>query len=452
MIPFLAAFLLQTPAATPTEPALTQAELERISDTIRGEIEDLRGLEFRSSVAVRLTDKQGFVDYAKKRQAETEPPEKVRRDETVAKLLGLLPPTYEYEQELLALLESQVGGFYDPGSDTFYLMNTFTGGVAKVILAHELTHALDDQHFDLDAKIRACGDDTDATLALQSVMEGSGTGLMNQWWKRHAQEVSPADLAAAQSNGAEALAEAPPYLWKPLLCAYLRGDGFLVHVPGLNVFLKAATREDVVRAFEAPPRSTEQILHPAKYWKASERDDPLHVDLDAAALPPEWKLAGTDTLGELYLSMLSTPRAKRTGLDASNALAMAAIAYTNKAAEGWGGDRLALFRRGDDAFLQLVTAWDTPADADEFAEALGDAQHPDVIPTFTAAERTRANGWFPGATPTQVRITRQATGDGIAVVVVRVFSFAGSAPDEAELGRLLVPFHVARPTAPEPAK
>ncbi len=453
MIPFLAALFLQTPDATPPPAVWTQPELESVSETIRGEIEKLRGRSFRSPVSVRLTDKRGFLDYVKKRQAETESPEKLARDETVAKLLGFLPPTYEYEAELLKLLEQQVGGFYDPGSDTFYLMDTFTGGVAKVILAHELTHALDDQHFDLDAKIRACGDDTDATLALQCVVEGSGTGLMYQWVKTHMGEVRMEDLAAAQDLGADELAEAPPYVWKPLLAAYLRGDGFLSRIPGMNLLMKAARSEDVERAFETPPRSTEQILHPEKYWNADKRDEPLRVALDTGALGAEWKLAGMDTLGELYLAMLATPRPERVGFDAHSPAAVMKLSYTNKAAEGWGGDRLALFRRGEDAFLQLVTAWDTPQDADEFAAALGDPEHGSVIPTFSAAERTRANGWVSGSTPTRVQITRESSPEGgAALVVVRVFSFAGRAPDDAELAKLQLPFRVERAAAPEPAK
>lgn len=452
MLPFLAALCLQAPAESPSDPAWTQAELEAVSETIRAQIEELRGMKFRSPVAVRLTDKPGFLDYAKKRMEATESPEKLRRDEMVAKLLGFLPPTYDLQAEMLALLEDQVGGFYDPGSSTFYLMNTFTGPVAKVILAHELTHALDDQHFDLDAQIRAVGDDTDALLALQAVVEGSGTGLMYQWVRAHPREVSISDLTAAQSYGAEALADAPPYLWKPLLAAYLRGDGFLSRVASTNLFMKAAKTEDVVRAFAAPPRSMEQILHPKKYWDPKLADEPMEVSIDTSALPEGWKLAGMDTLGELYLGMLTTPRAARQGLDAGSAASVVSLAYTNEAAEGWGGDRLALLVRGDDALLQLVTAWDSPEDADEFAAALGDPTANGLIPTFAGGDRTRANGWVEGVTPTEVLVSRAASSEGdISLVVVSVTSFATSASPE-ERARLRLPFRVARASDAAAAK
>ncbi|MDZ4772153.1 MAG: hypothetical protein SGI72_03365 [Planctomycetota bacterium] len=446
MLSFALALALQTPAETPSKTVWTQADLERVSDEIRVQVEDLRGMKFKAPVAVRLTDKKGFFEYALSRQEKTESPAKQSRDETTAKLLGLIPPSMDYQAEMLKILEEQVGGFYDPSSNTFFLMETFTGGVAKIILAHELTHALDDQYFDIDGTLAKCGEDTDATIAFQAVVEGSGTGLMNQWFLKHRKEVTPSDLEAAQNLGADILAEAPPYMWKPLLAVYLTGDSFLARRSGLNALMKAATTADVETAFKAPPRSSEQILHSKKYWDPDHKDEPLHVSVSADALPVDWQVAGVDTLGELYLGLLTTPLAQRKGLDLSNPFSVLAVEYTNEAAEGWGGDRLVLLRRGDDSLLQLVTAWDTKKDADEFAAALGESQKSPLIPVFSGPERTVEAGWVAGSTPTDVAISRETSADGkVALVVLRVYSLAEPMPAE-ELAKLRVPFSVTTPT------
>lgn len=449
ILPSLALLALQTPA-TPTTQASevwTQAELERVTAEISAQIETMRGQKYKSPVPVKITDKKGFFAYAKSRQDATQTPERMKRDESVAKLLGLIPSTMDLEKTMLALLEEQVGGFYDPESKSFYLMESFTGGVAKIILAHELTHALDDQYYDIDGMLKKIEGNTDAEVAFQAVVEGSGTGEMNQWFKAHMKEVSIEDLSRAQGMGADQLAEAPPYLWKPLLAVYLRGDGFLTRQDGMNITMKGATAADLRRAFEAPPRSTEQILHPAKYWDDATKDEPVSIAIDAAKAPAGWKVLGQDTLGELYLAMLTTPIEKRKGLDVNDPMSMLGIKYTNTAAEGWGGDRLVLLGRGEDRFLQLVTVWDTAKDADEFAAALGDPRHPTAIPVWAGAERKADQGWSAGNTATDAIVTRETAANPIddksACVIVRVFSFAGERMKDEEVAKMSLPWKLA---------
>jgi hypothetical protein len=148
----------------------TQAELEQVSEEIKSDIEALRGKKFKRPIKVQITDKKGFLEYAHKRQELTETPERKARDEEIAKLLGLIPPEMDLQAAMEKLLESQVGGFYDPGSDTFYLMETFGGDLARIILSHELTHALDDQYFDLDGSLKKLHHETDAEFAYQAIV------------------------------------------------------------------------------------------------------------------------------------------------------------------------------------------------------------------------------------------------------------------------------------------
>jgi hypothetical protein len=399
----------------------TQAELEKLSAEIAEEVADLRGWEFKSPVAVRVADGPGFLKYAKERGERMGSKEQERRDETIAKLLGLLPPEYDVETEAEKLLASQVGGFYDPGADTFYLMERFTGGIAKVILAHELTHALDDQHFDLDAGIartQALG--TDAGFAYAALVEGSGTQAMQQWTLQNASEITMDDLQQAGSMGAEELAAAPPYLWKPLMGAYLQGQAFL-----------AAGRKvpDAVRhAFEHPPRSSEQILHPEKYWKKEQRDEPRELDFDRAALPKGWSVLGEDTLGELMLALATTPPAERKGLDVTNAVALMGVKYTNTAASGWGGDRALLLARGDERRLELATVWDRAEDAREFAAALEP-----ILAGLIPREPARSGAsWRAGMTPTGSRVRLGAGPSELSDLAVSVTIVSSTAAAAAE--------------------
>jgi hypothetical protein len=356
-------------APTAASKTWSQAELERVSNEIKADIETMRGMKFERPVKVQVADKKTFLEYARKRQEATESPERRGRDEAIAKMLGVVPADMDLRATLEKLLEEQVGGFYDPSGHTFYLMEAFGGDLARIILAHELTHALDDQHFDLDGTLKKLGEQSDAEFAFGAVVEGSGTSAMNQWTVQHLKSIDKKALLESQDLGTQGLAEAPPFLWKPLIAAYLRGEGFLVHAAGMNIAMKAAKVEDIRSAFENPPRSSEQILHPDKYWDPAQRDEPRPVEFDASALPEGWKVLGQDTLGEIYLGLLTTPLEKRKGLDAKNALAILGIEYTNAAAEGWGGDHAILLGKGDARALVLVTAWDTPGDADEFVAA-----------------------------------------------------------------------------------
>lgn len=357
---------LQVPAAQ-QQAALDQAGLEALAKEIQKDVEKLRGTAFPKPVAVKLAGQAEFLAYAKRRQQETESAGRLRRDSALAQLLGLVPGGVDLEALTMGILEKQVGGFYDPSSSTFYLMSGFSGGVAKVILSHELAHALDDQLFDLDGTAKRFDEETDRELAWRCVVEGSGTSTMNQWFLAHRSAVDPVDLAKAQSLGGPELAAAPPYVWKPLVGSYLRGEGFLVRQEGLNLLMARPKPADLELALKNPPRSTEQVLHPAAYWDEAKRDEPTRLEF--AAAPAGWKVEGRDVYGELMLALLATPPAKRTGLDVANPASILAVEYTNAAATGWDGDRvLWLSQDGADAAV-VASVWDSTKDADEFAAA-----------------------------------------------------------------------------------
>jgi len=356
----------------PAGDELTQAELEARSAAILEDIAELRGQDFQRPVRVAVTDPEGFLEHALDRMETFYPEERLRTDERIAKHLGLLPRETDLLATLLGVLKDQVGGFYEPKSNAFYVLEEFTGPMLESILAHELTHALDDQLYDLDALFGLRLEETDGSIAVGAVVEGSATLLETAWTERAASrgEVDAEALFGAMLGiDSEALFAQPEYLWKPLLFPYLRGASFLVQTESVILGqVGRVTPADLHRAFTEPPLSSEQVLHPAKYWDPDERDDPRAIRADASALPDGWRLVAEDTLGELVLSIVATPPERRWKLGAS-ALAQIAVTYTNFAADGWGGDRVLLLERDGASVVHLLTVWDTPRDRAEFAEA-----------------------------------------------------------------------------------
>jgi hypothetical protein len=363
---------LQSPATSPRSDDIasteadvwSQEELEAVSEKIKKQIEELRGQKFKSAVKVEIQDKDGLIEYMKKRQDEFVPESKRKAEEELAKLFGLVPPEMDLQATLTDVIEQQVGGFYDPAADAFYLMESFTGDLAEIILAHELTHALDDQHYDLDGKLETLLGSTDAVEAYRSVIEGSATYAMQAWMMKYGMKLDPKALMESQSSGMGGLDEAPAFIWKPLISAYMTGMGFMA---------KGDKTGDgfIERAFLTPPTSMEQVLHPEKYWgDEDERDEPSRVTFDVDEIPGGWEVMLEDTFGEMYLALMTADTEGRGGLDVSNPMAMLGIKYTNDAAAGWDGDRVVLLGKGGARVARMVTVWDTEDDAAEFAEAL----------------------------------------------------------------------------------
>jgi len=425
-------------------PPWTQARLEEATAEIQVQVEAIRGVKFQRPVNVKVADTAILREYMAKREAEMTSPGRPHRDECVAKLLGLAAPELDLRALELEVLEGQVGGFYDPGSDTFFLMSAMKGEGVRVILAHELTHALDDQIHDLDARLAAAKEETDAELAIRCVVEGSGTNLMNRWTLEHGRSIPKEDMAALQEMGVDVMKKAPPLLWKPLVASYFAGDAFLARKSGFNLTAAAVTAADVDRAFREPPRSMEQVLHPDRYWDPKKLDEPLRVEFDSKTIPAGWSEMAQDTLGEFALALFTTPPADRKGLDLSNPLLLLGMKWSNEAASGWGGDRLILLSRGDDRFLQLVTAWDSVKDAEQFAAALEKA-----APKLFAGTRETTAGFVSKFTPTHFDVRTPTDMQSPTFVVVRAASIA-SAEDNGFSGLDVRWSSRAAEKAPEP--
>ena len=351
--------------------AMSAAEAALLAGTVAPIVEAIRGKKFRNPVPVSIVDDKVARAHFENRVAKYWPEAQVRAEERAYADLGLLPQKTDLVAELFDVLDEQAGGYYDPDRDTFFVLGDLPRATAPIIMAHEMTHALDDQEFNLDALIEKAGDE-DREGALEAVIEGSGTVVMSAFIVRQIESGSldPRTLVEFQESEigrGERLKAAPLLVQRSLIAPYILGMAFLLRGEMIRMKTGGVTPSDIDRALTDPPISTEQILHPEKYWNPSKRDLPRRVDLDdlSPVLGEGWSKAGDGTLGELTIALL-------TGLDPGDPTStdQPLERWTNAAATGWGGDLWHLYRRGEQSVTVLATLWDSAKDAREFESSL----------------------------------------------------------------------------------
>jgi hypothetical protein len=284
------------------------------------------------------------------------PPEEVAEDNASLRALGLLGPDQDIAELQLQLLGDQVLGFYDD-EDRRMVVVTDEGldALAKFTYAHEYTHALQDAAFDLSSLETDAEGKDDRSLARIALVEGDAVVAMLAWAVAN---LTPDELFEIENQESPDTAGIPSWLVEQTV-VFPYNDGFawagsLVGDPFTPDFAP------VDAAFEAPPDSTEQIVHMDK-WDPRETPTPLDVVDLAAALGEEWTEVDDTPIGEAFLRMMLEYHgiAREVALDAS---------------AGWGGDRVVVATGPDEAFaVAWRLAWDTPADADEFVSAYSTA-------------------------------------------------------------------------------
>jgi hypothetical protein len=348
-----AAATLETLVFT-SEQAMADLTPEEQRARLIAQVEELRGLETQSEVAVEYLDREDLRARLEAKAAEEMNPIETEALGQMLKLLGLLPADADLLQLMFDLQEEQILGFYDPSVDTFYLVDTASDEPLDVLdqatFVHEYVHALQDQYYDLS---RLSDDESlseDQRGALQSLGEGDATLLMAQW---AASNLSAAELqqimAQAGELDAEVLERTPPYVQSAMLIPYELGAQFAQTV------IEAGGWEALDAVWRQPPASTEQLLHPEKYGE----DDPTAVALPddlAAALGDGWSEPLRDVWGEADLLLLWQ---ETLGEDAA------------APAAGWDGSQYVFLSHDDgDGLFAIELAWDSDDDAAEGQQAL----------------------------------------------------------------------------------
>jgi hypothetical protein len=285
----------------------------------------------------------------------------------VLRFFGAIPEDLEMRRFLKDLMSEQAGGLYDPFTKKLYVNRRFdvTGAMGRLVLAHEIMHALQDQNFDMESMGVMEPETGDAAAAVLAVLEGDATLLMGEVVMQGSNSLSSllSDLPKMAMMDQSKLYAAPEAIRQSLIFPYIQGAAFFQTLAGRtrqrpggvgSAWMTDGAWRNAILA--DPPASTEQILHPEKYL-TNERPmpiPPLPLPSPGGALPH----ALHDVAGEFGIQLLL---GELVGPVAARA-----------AAEGWGGDRMLIAE--DDAgarhVLRWVAKWETPRDADEFAAAL----------------------------------------------------------------------------------
>lgn len=363
---------IEAERSVPGAGGIDRARAEAAVAEMRPKVAEIRGLPFLRSVSVRVASDAEARGYVTKRIAEFAPKDRLRAEERAFALLGLLPEGTDLERVYLEIVEEQAGGFYDPPTKSFFLLADMPASLARSLAAHELVHALEDQHFDLDFRLRDAGDDDDLLFARSAVHEGTATLVMTLVLSGDVRTgTAPREELDAfretEAGRGDSLERMPEILRRELLGAYFAGASFVLRGHPLSS-VSSFPIEDANRAYREGPRSSEQILHPEKYWDPERFDPPKPVRLPnpRKVLGPGWRVVSSGTLGELSLGVL-------VGAPTPSVASTAHIppsAWTNEAAAGWGGDRWALWDNEGRAVAVLLSVWDSERDAEEFASAL----------------------------------------------------------------------------------
>ncbi|MBM4375044.1 MAG: hypothetical protein FJ095_08170 [Deltaproteobacteria bacterium] len=273
-------------------------------------------------------------------------------------LLELSDPDYRFVEGMFAQVRENVAGFYDPDDDKLYLLDDLDDVARAPTLAHELVHALQDQHFDLGARLTYRRGQVDAAAAVGAFAEGDATSAMFSHLPDGALSVETLrrSLAASVALSSTGL-NTPPALQASLIAPYVDGYRFVEALRARGGW------SEVNRAWRDPPRSTEQLLHLDKY---DAREAPLEVaEPTSAPFGVEARILDSDVVGEQGLRIVLEPWSSPPEAAA--------------AAAGWGGDRYVLVSRSDGARREVALAWrlvfDSEVDAVEL-ERLVAKRHP----------------------------------------------------------------------------
>ncbi len=340
----------------------SDTDLLKTADEILKEVARIRGLELKGPVQKGIKSKEEIAQYLRERIRDEYDASELRREGKVLKKLGLIPQEMDYQEFILKLLTEQVGGYYDPDKKTFFISGWLPLEQQKPVMVHELTHALQDQHFDLNRFIKQVRkmENDDMVLARQALVEGEAMAVMFDYLlqpvgKSFAElpnivTVMRSQLTAVDSQF-EVFKNAPMFLKETLLFPYGYGAAFLQKIRSKEPW------SAVNRIYSDLPESTEQIIHPEKYFDVRDKPQSVEIEDPSARLGKGWRTSYRNVLGEFTTYLLL-----KLFLSDEESL---------KASSGWDGDRLLLLEKdgsnGCTVFQESV--WDSPEEAGEFYEA-----------------------------------------------------------------------------------
>jgi Zn-dependent peptidase ImmA (M78 family) len=324
-----------------------EAELQQVVDQMMAPVERATGLTFKRHPTVLQRSRSQVRDYVVHKSDHDLPPSELVGMQAAYRRFRLLPDSIDLRRTVIDLLTEQVAGYFDPDSNALFIPTDIDPAQARLVVSHELVHALQAQYVDLDSVIHQAHQN-DRRSAAQAILEGQATlaqilvlmpeqnvdSLPDFWELR--------DALGKQQAQMTVFASAPLWLRESLIFPYLGGAEFVRRFRHVH---------PAKQPFGAlMPVSTEQILHLDRYEAG---DRPQRVEFVRPL--PDTVLYDND-LGEFETRLLLEQLLH-------NSAQAAALAT------GWGGDRYQVYGATGDA-LVWYCVWDDARGADRFADGL----------------------------------------------------------------------------------
>lgn len=333
--------------------AANNAEFLAAADEVLQQMSEITGLKLLSPLKKSLRSREEIRAYVIRQMNEEKNAAERYADARTAEAFGLLPKGFDLDTFMVNVLTEQIEGLYDPKNQEFYIADWSAPDEQRMVMAHELTHALEDQHFHIEAWSRAARPNDDAELARDAVLEGSAMAAMVDYLMqgtgrslKDLPEFDPSMLFdQLDMQNTPALKSAPPFLKDSLIFPYISGLNFSAAV------LKNSGWPALAGVFERPPVSTHEILHPEVY-KSKRFDKTGEVvfgkPASTVSLPSLEKILGKDwaKLDENIMGEFGWKEVLKQFLDDGRAKSLAAA---------WDGDRYATYEQKETKKLILLT-------------------------------------------------------------------------------------------------
>jgi len=334
------------PANAPTVSAVT---VQSMVNRVLKETSELRGLSILRPVKSGVQTRTGVEAMIRRELAGTSSDE-LLASQLFLTQLGLAPRDFDLRKSTTSLLGEQIAGYYDPRSGTFYTSDHISVGELETVMAHELTHALQDQHFDLGRLESGPKHNSDARVALAALVEGDATLVMSRYMTANPFRFLGMLGSALVPHDSAAFNATPRALRESLLFPYMQGLTFN------NQLVRMGGEAAVSRAFARLPQSTQQVMH-FELYLADKQPIPVPLRDVRAQLGTGWRLLDHDVNGEegsaLVLSQFLPDKAE-----------------VEAATKGWAGDRFAVYQGPNKAVLVVQdTLWDSNAAAKKWYDA-----------------------------------------------------------------------------------
>jgi len=354
-----------TPPEVTTGPtqAPTPSSVDAQMDQIQQQVTSIRGLSLLTDLQRAMMSEEELKDVVVNEFFVDYTPEDAAKDALELSVLGLLEPGFDLLQFYLDLYSEQIAGYYDSETKEMYVVGGEFTGLERMTYSHEFTHALQDQHYDLENGLNlnddTCEADTEYCAAVTALVEGDAVLSEQLWFLGNGTEQDRNDIVNFQQTYSSPVFDSSPaFMKEDFLFPYQQGFDFV------NSLYSRGKWKAVDAAYANLPVTTEQIIHPEKY--PDEKPVVVEIGDYVYDLGPGWSEYDRNVMGEWYTYLiLGAGRSANIRLNQDTA---------KTAAAGWGGDTYLFLineTSNETAFVWLST-WDTQKDSNEFFEASRD--------------------------------------------------------------------------------